>query len=236
VKIRRLPETELANLAFLSPAAKRLALSQWLKPKGAMPPSYEPVRKTFGEAVRLETSLLKSETRHSTLGQLEELVARECRGNAAKLAQNLPVARSVRRYVDQFGITASSAEVFPLVLIPGFKYSYWTPVLVHYPDRVASVFLDMRRAGFLGPVGRRFCFSLMHERFRAMDERYAELQLEIWRFGKDEKRTIHVTTETGSLFGFEAILEDVRETYIILEDLQREMLFAEVGATGSLGI
>lgn len=220
----RLPETDLANLAFDGYDLKVKKLLSWLAPK-QIAGSYEPLRRSVGEAASVGLPLVP-ELERTTLAQLELLVTRECRGNSDKIAMNMPAVRSIRAFVDERSVEAFFLEELPMTLYPGMRYSFWAPILIRYDGKSRIVFMDLRRTNHLSASGTHFCFSVIHERFRVLDPNFAKIGSEVWRFTNNTSRAIRVIQEFTSPIPYEKILADVAETYSILNALRS-------GRTGS---
>lgn len=223
MKSRRLTETDIANLAFKSPEAKYLRLSAIERPK-SISGSYEPYRRSNGDAVNLQLPLIEEAQAPSSLETLEAVVAKACKGDPDLLAMNLPIARATHSYASENGITAIYEEVRSLVLPFGHIYQFGMPLLMVYPDgKVAAVFPDLRRTGPLTPIGRRAVFSLMHQRWRENNPDLSELRLQIWRYKNTDLREVQVIEcDDSELFTYDQIIADVRETYDIWHEVLRE--------------
>ncbi len=153
----RLPETDIANLAFRSYDFKVAFLSNWLQPK-QIKGSYEPLRKSVGEAANVELPLLPDLER-TTLKQLESLVIRACKGDADRIKMNLAPVSAIRRFVDDVSAEADFLETLPMALYPGMRYSFWSPMIVRYGGVARIIFLDLRRTGGLSATGLHVSFS-----------------------------------------------------------------------------
>ncbi len=214
----RLPETEIANLAFKSYDFKVAFLSNWLRPK-QIKGSYEPLRKSIGEAVHVGLPLLP-DIQPTSLEQLENLVVKECKGNTSLVSMNLAPVRAIRSFVQENDLRADFLEELPIALHPGMRYSFWAPMIVRYGGKSRIVFFDLRRTGGLKEGGLRVCFSIMHERFRALNSDFASVEFESWRFANNVKRSIRVTAEWCEPVSYKDIIADVAETYSILNALR----------------
>lgn len=214
----RLPETDIANVAFQPYDQKIRFLSNWLKPKN-ISGSYEPLRRSIGEAVKMTLPLIP-DPGATSLEQLEALVVGECKGNSRLIGMNVPPVKAIREFIDYNGVEADFLEELPMALYPGIRYSFWAPILVRYSGKPRVVFLDLRRRGGLSVTGLQVCFSIMNERFRALNPDFSELQFESWRFANNSARTVKVVEEFGELLSFKRIIDDFAETYAILNMLR----------------
>lgn len=238
MKSRRLTETDIANLAFKSRDAKYTRLLSLERPK-AIIGSYEPFRRSNGDAVNLQLPLIAEPQAPSSLAALEAVVAKACKGDPDLLAMNLPIARATHDYASVKGIVAIPEEVRALVLPFGHKYQFGMPLLMAYPDgRVVAVFPDLRRSDALTAVGRRSVFSLMHHRWRENNPDLRGLGLEIWRYRNTSSRQVEVIEcVEAELFSYEQIIADVRETYEIWHQVLQEAAFgrrANIAGPGPL--
>jgi hypothetical protein len=218
LKSIRLPETEIANLAFKSPDVKMDVLTNWLKPK-SVKGSYEPLRRSVGDAANVSLPLLP-EMQTTSLDQLERLVEATCKGNSDLIKMNLAPAKAIRKFIIDKSAEATFLYDLPITLHPGMRYSFWSPMLVYYDNDPRIVFLDLRRSGGLSLSGLHVCFSIMHDRFRALSTDYADVRLEAWKFGSDTNRTVKTVNEWADPISYSDIIVDVAETYAILNSLR----------------
>lgn len=218
LKSIRLPETEIANLAFTSHNQKVAFLDNWLRPK-PINGSYAPLRHSLPEAANVELPLIPDLAR-TTLAQLEVLVTRACKGNDDRIKMNLAAVRAIRQFVDEKHAEADFLETLPMTLYPGMRYEFWSPMIVRYEGVARIVFLDLRRSGGLSPTGLHVAFSIMHERFRALNPDFSAVQFEIWRFANNDARTVRPIVEWAEPISYESIISDIAETYSILNALR----------------
>jgi hypothetical protein len=191
MRSRYLPETDIANWAFLPPRLKEKFLLAWLRPRIARG-SYDPYRQTTGDAVNRQLPLYPTGQVATPWSRLEELVARRCRGDDRPLEMNLPVAKATYEFATREGLTAEPVDVEALTLCHGQRYDFGASLLLRY-DRGASVmFPDLRRTGQLTPHGRKVVLSAMHQRFRVNYPEYEALRIEIWRYQDNATRAISV--------------------------------------------
>lgn len=214
----RLPETDIANIAFQPYDQKIRFLSGWLKPKN-ISGSYEPLRRSIGEAVNLTLPLIP-DPGSTSLEQLEALVVKECKGNGKLVGMNVPPVKAIRKFIDDNEVEADFLEELPMALYPGIRYSFWAPILVRYAGKPRVIFMDLRRSGGLSVTGLQVCFSIMHERFRALNPDFSMLKFESWRFANNSARTVKVIEEFGELLSLKQIIDDFAETYSILNMLR----------------
>ena len=98
----------------------------------------------------------------------------------------------------------------------GGNVSYWLPVILNIEGKAAVPFIDPRRSRGLEKEGRRFVFSMMHERIRVDDEDYANVRFVILKFpGSDDNvRAPVLYVDDGiELYSREQLESMVTETY-----------------------
>lgn len=211
----RLPETEIANWAFLSTSDKRKALEKHVQPK-RIPGSYEPFRQVFGDVVNKQLPLFAQMEQETTpWAKIEREIGKRCRSNPDNLFKNLEIAKATHDYCEKHKIVALPVDVTSLSFGIGHLYEFGVPLLMRYPDRVVAVFLDLRRGNGLSVAARDWVFSAMHERFRTAYPDFEAIGLEIWRYRSDKNRTI-VPLECGAVkFSFDQMVDEVKEIYSI---------------------
>lgn len=213
----RLPETELANWAFLSPLNKRDAIERHIRPKKIVG-TYEPFREVLADAVNKQLPLFAELDQPSTPWVEVERRIRahpRCRADADTLAMNLQIAKATHDYAQREKVTALPVDVTSLAFGVGHLYQFGLSLLMRYPNRVAAVFLDMRRSAGLSVDGRDWVFSAQHERYRVAYPDLAGIDREIWRYRSDADRTIVPLTSDSIKFSYDELAADVRETYEI---------------------
>ena len=212
MKIPPLSEIDLARVCPLPPDQKRNALEQIRL--GHPPYSYAPVRGNISDVLNVRAGMVGALPRVPW-----EKIAREIRRRSRSDAEekaNLRVGRGLFDYVEERGITGRHHEIFPLALGTTTKVVFWHPVVLSVDKRPLIPFFDPRRAKSLTAQGRRFVFSVMHERIRAADPDFAEVALGIYQFTLSDKgpRIPVLYTDAGiSLFSFEELDQMVRDTY-----------------------
>lgn len=219
MRSRYLPETDIANWAFLPPRLKEKFLAAWLRPRMAKG-SYNPYRATTGDAVNRQLPLYPDGQVPTPWAKLEALVARKCRGDETLLKMNLPVAKATHDFATHASLTAEPVEVGSVTL--GLhRYEFGAPLLLRYAGGASVMFPDLRRTGQLTPHGRRVVLSVLHQRFRVNYPEYEALRLEIWRYQDNESRSIAVFRhEADPLYAYEELATDFLETYAIMNRLR----------------
>lgn len=85
MKKRRLPETDIANLAFLPAWQKEKVLEAWIRPRKIVG-SYEPFRQSLADALNAQLPLIAADQSLSDLRHVEDAVIRRCKGDADLVA------------------------------------------------------------------------------------------------------------------------------------------------------
>jgi hypothetical protein len=220
VKTRRLPEIDLARIAPLPATLKRSALEQH---KAGFPPfDYHPFRSALPDLVNQADMF--GPTAPTSWDRVERQIQRRSR-SVEEFDANCGVARSLHRFAESLGMTARRMEFFPLTLGTGTRVVYWHPVLLLVEGRPTVPFFDPRRSRRLSEQGRRFAFSVMHERIRVGDPDLAEVDLAIFQFDSLDEgaRGLRVHRAEGvTLFSFDELNQMVTETYGIWTDVLGE--------------
>ena len=120
----------------------------------------------------------------------------------------------------------------------GIEVSYWLPLILVLDERLIIPFLDPRRSHGLTGEGRRFAYSMIHEKARVIDPDLADAGLLIFQVvSVDDKRVLR-TRFAGelSLMSYDELDARVSETYADWELVQaeREEERRRAGGSGSL--
>ncbi|MFN4283069.1 MAG: type VI toxin-antitoxin system SocB family DNA replication inhibitor toxin [Alphaproteobacteria bacterium] len=236
MRIRHLPETDLARASFLPTDEKRRLLRKVRF--GAPPYSYKPSRNRSGDIVNVQPEMF-GPAEPTSWEKIQELIKRESRSEQEANA-NLEVAETLYLHVKGQGWRAKRHDFFPLN-VAGVKCEYWLRIVMLMDDRALVPFLDLRRSLNLGPMARRFVFSMMHERIRAADPDLADVSLGIFQFQQVGKigRVLRIYTDEGiPLYSYDELHTMVADTYKIwrevLEERETEARKRAVGMQGDL--
>jgi len=169
---------------------------------------------------------------------IDEALKRRCRTDD-ELINNRRVARGLFEFSRSGRVKGRRHDFFPLQLGAGQKVTYWLPMILAVEDRPHAVFIEPRRSRGLTKEGRRFAFSMMHERIRAADEDFANIDLAIVRFseGDGERRPVRLFTDEGvDLYRLDELETMVAATYTIWHDVcaEREREARRGTGTGTL--
>jgi hypothetical protein len=211
---------------------------------GYPPYSYQPTRRSLLEILNVEAGPLGAVAR-APWAQIAEEVAKRSRNDAEEIA-NLAVANALYSFADNHSIIGRRHEFFPLAVGLSGKVSYWVPAVVSVDGRPMIPFIDPRRAKKLTREGRRFAFSVMHERIRVADPDFAEVELGIVQFDAHKTdegaiRTPKLHAAAGvELLDFDTIDGMVRETYeiwhAVLIEREADARRKGTGTAGPLGL
>lgn len=235
MKIRPLPDIDLARIAPLPLPQQRKQLEQIRY--GRPPFSYGPLRGCFHDIFNIQPEMFGpvSPTKWTVI---EETLRRKCK-SVDELKANLAVARGLHQFAMDAHMLGRSQEFFPLAMGSGRKVSYWLQMVLSYQDRPIIPFIDPRRSRGLSTEGRRFAFSMMHERTRAADPDYENVDLAIFRFGDmdgDHRHPVLYTDHGVTLFTLEQLDAMISDTYSVWQEVceEREVEMRRKG-TGTSG-
>jgi hypothetical protein len=214
VKIRPLPEIDLARIAPLSVDEQWRLLRQH---KAGRPPfSYDPLRRSVHDIINVTPDLF-GPADPTPWSKVSELIRKRSRpGDEYK--SNLAVAESLHVYAVAEGLRAREQDIRALPLSLDLKVEYWWPFVMLIGGRPLIPFFDPRRSRRLTAIGRRFAFSMMHQAIRVEDPDLAEVQLGIFQFDPDDDgaRMLRLHTDEGMpLYGFDELDCMIRQTYAI---------------------
>jgi hypothetical protein len=233
VKIRPLPEIDLACIAPMAREQKRNALEALNL--GFPTYSYAPVRASLSDILNVRAGMIGPLPR-PPWARIKDTISKKCRKDTEQDA-NLRVGEGLFDYVDEEGVTGRHQEIYPLALGVGTKVTYWHQVVLTIDRRPIIPFFDPRRTKALTIAGRRFVFSVMHERIRAADPDYAVVALGVVQFvvnAKGPRQPVLWLDDGVTLFTFDELDEMVRETYDLWREVCEERA-AEDRRTGTGG-
>lgn len=235
MKIRPLPEIDLARIAPQPDDMMRKSLEQMRD--GRPPFSYRPVRSSLADIFNVQPEMF-GPTAPTKWRVIDDALQRRCQ-TEDELLNNRRVARGLFEFAQSGQVTGRRHDFFPLQLGAGQKVTYWLPMILAVEDKPHAVFIEPRRSRGLTKEGRRFAFSMMHERIRAADEDFASIGLAIVRFadGDDERRPVRLFTDEGvDLYTLEELEAMVAATYRIWQDVcaEREREARKSTGTGPL--
>ena len=221
MKIRRLPETDLARIAPLPRDQQRRQLEQMRN--GRPPFSYAPLRGCFHDIFNVQPEMFGPVVA-TDWAVIEALLKRKCCSDD-ELRSNLAVAKGLHQFTADAGLLGRAQEFFPLAMGTGQKVAYWLPLILSLDGRPIVPFIDPRRSRALTREARRFVFSMMHERIRAADPDYEAVRLGVFQFGdvaEGQRNPILHTDENVVLFSLEEMETMVEATYSLWREVCEE--------------
>ena len=221
--IRLLPDTDLARIAPLPDDLKRSSLRQL---KGGWSSfSYKPVKALYADIFNIQPALFGAASRTPWVNIRAELLKRCC--TADEFLYNERVARSLFAFSASREILGRQHDFYPLAMGMGKKVTFWLPMVLAVDGAPHALFIDPRRSHGLGAAGRRFAFSMMHERIRNADEDFANVELGILQFGAPNKENggrrpeLHIAA-TQPLYSLDELELMVASTYRIWQEVLEE--------------
>lgn len=216
-----LPDTDLARIAPLSEDMKRAALRRM---RAGYPTfSYDHVRKCYVDIFNIHPPMF-GPTEATSFTKIKERLERSCKAGDES-TNNLRVAKALHDFATSANIKGRHHEFFPLAMSMGRKVSFWLPMILAIGDQPYTLFIDPRRSTGLTELGRRFVFSMMHERIRAADEDFASVNLGIIRFvdQDDGERCVRLFDATEvELYSIDELQDMVFSTYRMWQEVCEE--------------
>jgi hypothetical protein len=220
VTIRLLPDIDLARIAPQRDNMKRNSLEQM---KGGFSTfSYRPVRASFSDIFNIHPDLDFGAVERAPWAIVEAELRKRSKSDE-EFGYNRRVALGLYDFAASGRVFGRRHEFFPLSMGMGQKVSLWLPLILSIDEKASAIFIDPRRTRGLNADGRRFAFSMMHERIRAADEDFADVRLTIIQFGdpSGDKRAVRLhTDEDVELYSREELEQMVASTY----EMWREVL------------
>ncbi len=218
--IRPLPDIDLARIAPQRDDMKRKSLEQM---KGGFSTfSYRPVRSCFSDIFNIQPELDFGTAAPTPWSVIETELKKRCKSDN-EFEYNRRVAYGLHDFATSGRVNGRKQEFFPLAMGMGRKVTFWLPMILAIDEQASAIFIEPRRTRGLTAEGRRFAFSMMHERIRAADEDYAEVRLIIAQFSDpaDGRRAVRLHNDAGvELHSREELELMVASTY----DMWREVL------------
>ncbi|MQB11706.1 hypothetical protein DXT96_17860 [Agrobacterium sp. ICMP 6402] len=212
--------------------------SQLMQMKGGFSPfSYKPVTTCYPDIFNVQSGMFGASPA-TPWKQIQAQVIRASRlGDEQR--NNLQVAKALYEFASNAGAIARRHDFFPMHIGVGKKVSFWLPMVLAVDEQPHAIFIDPRRSKGLTELGRKFAFSMMHERIRAADADFAAINLGIIQFrdDKDDGRTVRLFTDHGvELFDFSELESMVSSTYRIWQEIheEREVIRRKDTGTGPL--
>ncbi|MEO1703502.1 MAG: hypothetical protein AAFR71_15770 [Pseudomonadota bacterium] len=232
--LKMLPDIDLARIAPQPDDIKRKSLEQM---KGGFSPfSYKPVRSCFSDLFNIQPDLDFGIAEQTPWSVIDAELRKRSKSDE-EFAYNRRVGLGLHDFATSGRVYGRKHEFFPLSMGLGRKVTFWLPMILAIDEQASALFIEPRRSRGLTAEGRRFAFSMMHERIRAADEDFAEVRLTIAQFGDPSggRRPVRLHNDEGvNLYSREELEFMVVSTYDmwreVVEEQGRE---ARRGATGT---
>jgi hypothetical protein len=230
-----LPDIDLARIAPQRDDMKRKSLEQMKV--GYSTFSYKPVRCCFSDIFNIQPELDFGLAEPTPWAVIETELRKRSRSDE-EFTYNRRVALGLHDFAGSGRVFGRRHdEFFPLSMGMGQKVTFWLPMILAIDEQASALFIDPRGTRGLTVEGRRFAFSMMHERIRAADEDFAEVRLTIAQFGdlSEDRRAVRLHTEEGvELYPREELEQMVAWTYEMWREVLEERERKERGrATGT---
>lgn len=221
MKIRRIPETDLARIAVRSQEEQRLHLRQL---RDFRPPhTLNPFRAAVPDIMNVQHEMLGKAGR-SRWEAIAEGIERSREG-ADGTARNLAVAKALFDFSEANEIISYDKPTMRWNVGYGHSVVFWNQFYSVWDGAGAFVHFDPRLTHALTSEARRFAFSLMHQRLRVDDPDYAGLDLIIASFGRGEGSSRSVVLHRASeieLFSYDQLNDKIDVTYRLwIEELEQ---------------
>ncbi|MGV6876744.1 type VI toxin-antitoxin system SocB family DNA replication inhibitor toxin [Pseudochelatococcus sp. B33] len=217
---RLLPDIDLARIAPQRDDMKRKSLEQM---KGGFSTfSYKPFRSCISDILNVQPELDLGAAEPTPWAVIEAELRKRSKSDE-EFTYNQRVALGLHDFATSGRVIGRRHEFFPLSMGMGKKVTFWLPMILAIDEQASALFIEPRRTRGLTAEGRRFAFSMMHERIRAADEDFAEVRLTIAQFGdpSEDCRAVRLhTDERIDLYSREDLEQMVASTY----DMWREVL------------
>lgn len=210
--MRRLPETDLARFAVMTPDRRRAALER--HKTSYAPYSYNPMKGVISSIFDIELPMFRRPPGLSW-DAISGIIEKNSKRGDDERAANLAVGRLLFDFSKAHGVRGRNQEFNAMPVGMATSIRFWSPMVIAVDGRPLVPFIDPRKAHALDTEARRFVLSVMHERIRVLDPDYREVALGIFQFppdGKRRKAALH-TDEGVDLYDFDTLDMMVRETY-----------------------
>jgi hypothetical protein len=224
--MRPLPDIDLARIAPQRDDMKRKSLEQM---KGGFSViTYNPLRACYSDIFNIQPELDLGRAAATPWPVIEKKLRGLARSDD-EFKANKRVALGLHDFATSDRVAGRKQEFFPLSMGMGRKVTFWLPMVLAIDEQASAIYVEPRRTRGLTADGRRFAFSMMHERIREGDEDYADVKLTIAQFSDPHagRRAARLHTDDGiELYTREELELMVASTYEmwreVLDDRERE--------------
>ncbi len=221
MKLRRLPETDLANIAPLTREKKAERLRSFNSGGGNW--SYDPARsQNFNIANPADPLGLL--TPAPSIESIRHMVA-----NASHCEKQesscLEVVDLFYGWYGKNSVAAVERRTRPLPIGTLGQVQYCENFIALVDGRPTVIFLDYRRQNGLSSIGRKFAFSMMHQQIRVGDPDFPDARLLALAFPQHKKRPRRIVSyfDDGlDLFTLAELGIMIEETYEIWSEVLNE--------------
>ena len=220
MKLRRLPETDLARIAPLPSFEKRKRLEAHKLTGGAW--SYDPAKaKQFTLANPANPLGLRS--RAPSIEQVQADLAKNCYAKD-QLESCSEILDLFSGWLSAEVQDAYEARLPDMAVGSLGNVRYWENFALIIDGRPTFMWSDCRRQRGLSRVGRKFAFSMMHEHIRVGYPDYYDAGLCILQYPSmdDGSRYVKAHFATDDLFDFAELTAMVEETYALWSEVLEE--------------
>lgn len=212
VKIRRIPETDLARITVRPADEQRIHLRQLREFRP--PHTLNPFRAAIPDLMNLQYEMLGTARRTSW----EQVLAKieKSKEGSSGISKNIGVARALYDFSVEHALVSYSKPISRWNIGFGHSVSFWNSFYSVWDDDAAFVHFDPRLTHPLTREARRFVFSLMHQRLRVDDPDFSNVELVIVSFdrGEGDKRSLSLHRARGfDLISYDRLNEMIELTY-----------------------
>lgn len=221
MKLRRLPETDLARIAPLPREDKRVQLLSFNSGGGSW--SYDPARnQNFNNANPRNPLALTSPA--PSIDQIVQLVAAQSTCKAQK-ESCIEVVELFHNWFTENATDAVERNVPSMSVGSLGAVRYWENFVAMINGKPTFIFLDYRRQKGLTALGRKFVFSMMREQIRSVDPDFVDPELLALRFPQSKgelRRIVDHYAGDKQLFSLSELTGMVEETYEVWHEISTE--------------
>ncbi|WP_337828388.1 type VI toxin-antitoxin system SocB family DNA replication inhibitor toxin [Pseudonocardia sp. TMWB2A] len=222
MKLRRLPEIDLAKVAHLPAEEKRIRLRRFGVGGGGW--SYDPARSQSFTVVNPRDPLGLS-ANAPKIENILKIVRQACRCDNQEIAC-LDVIKLFHSWCSE-NVTDAIERQLPAMSIGSWgSVRYWENFILVVNGKPTQVFTDHRRGtSGLDFLARKFVFSMMHEHTRSVDPDMLDAERLILKFpqhGKKDRQIAEYFASEVGLYSFEELSAMIDETYKIWIEVEEE--------------
>ncbi len=180
--ICRLPEIDLARIAPSPASGREYELRAFSL--GHPPLTYKPVRDNIGDLLNLNSELLGPQpVTHWEI--IKRIIAKASRDDLEQTC-NIAVAKAIYDFAIETRAVSFKKDTARWNVGFGQSVVYWSNLYTVIDGRPHFIFFDQRLSNCLQPIGRRFVFSMMHQRLRVDDPDFSTAELCIMQFRRGD--------------------------------------------------